>query len=212
MLGTGLPAGTLAALIPAFDPRPIVLAGRHVRLEPLERRHLPPLVAAARDPEIFRWFLTPPLGDEVEMTRWVEDGLQAQAAGAEVAWATVRVADGRVVGSTRFLDIRRANRGLEIGNTWLAPEAQRTPVNTEAKFLQLRHAFEMLGAWRVQLKTDERNVRSREAIARIGARFEGILRKYQARHDGYVRNTAMFAITAEDWPAVKAALEAKLAR
>jgi len=187
-----------------------VLAGRHVRLEPLERRHLPALVAAAQDPEIFRWFLTPPLSDEAEMTKWVEDGLRAQAAGTEVAWATVRVADGRVVGSTRFLDIRRANRGLEIGNTWLAPEAQRTPVNTEAKFLQLRHAFETLGAWRVQLKTDERNVRSREAIARIGAKFEGILRKYQARHDGYVRNTAMFGITAEDWPAVKTALEAKL--
>lgn len=189
-----------------------MLAGRHVRLEPLERRHLPALVAAARDPEIFRWFLTPPLSDEAEMARWVEGGLTAQTAGTEVAWATVRAADGRVVGATRFLDIRRANRGLEIGNTWLAPEAQRTPVNTEAKFLQLRHAFETLGAWRVQLKTDERNVRSREAIARIGAKFEGVLRKYQARYDGYVRNTAMFGITAEDWPAVKTALEAKLAR
>lgn len=201
-----------AGVIPAFDPRPVPLSGRHVRLEPLARRHLPALLAAAQDPGIFQWFLTPPLGDGAEMTRWVEDGLRAQAAGTEVAWATVRVADGRVVGSTRFLDIRRANRGLEIGNTWLAPEAQRTAINTEAKFLQLRHAFEELGAWRVQLKTDERNERSRTAIARIGARFEGILRKYQARHDGYVRNTAMFAVTAEDWPDVKAALEAKLAR
>ncbi|MDI1250944.1 MAG: GNAT family protein [Lacunisphaera sp.] len=199
-------------MIPAFEPQPVLLSGRHVRLEPLERRHRPALLAAAQDPGIFQWFLTPPLGDETEMSKWVEDGLQAQAAGTEVAWATVRMADDRVVGSTRFLDIRRANRGLEIGNTWLATEAQRTPINTEAKLLQLRYAFETLGAWRVQLKTDERNERSRAAIARIGAKFEGILRKYQARHDGFVRNTAMFSITAEDWPAVKAGLEAKLAR
>lgn len=198
-------------MIPVFDPRPVLLEGRHVRLEPLERRHLPGLLAAARDPEIFQWFLTPPLGDEAEMTRWLEDGLRAQAAGAEVAWATVRRSDGRVVGSTRFLDIRRPNRGLEIGNTWLAREAQRTAVNTEAKLLQLTHAFEDLGAVRVQLKTDERNARSRAAIARLGGAFEGILRRYQARYDGFMRNTAMYSLTAEDWPAAKAALEAKLA-
>lgn len=198
-------------MIPVFDPRPVLLEGRHVRLEPLERRHLPGLLAAARDPEIFQWFLTPPLGDEAEMTKWLEDGLRAQAAGAEVAWATVRRSDGRIVGSTRFLDIRRPNRGLEIGNTWLAREAQRTAVNTEAKLLQLTHAFADLGAVRVQLKTDERNARSRAAIARLGGAFEGILRRYQARYDGFMRNTAMYSLTAEDWPAAKAALEAKLA-
>jgi RimJ/RimL family protein N-acetyltransferase len=197
---------------PFFDPRPILLAGRHVRLEPLERQHLPALLAAASDPAIFEWFLTPPLGDEQEMTRWLEDGLRAQAAGTEVVWATVRVSDGRVVGSTRFLDIRRPNRGLEIGNTWLAREAQRTAVNTEAKLLQLTHAFETLGAVRVQLKTDERNARSRAAIARLGCTFEGILRRYQARYDGFVRNTAIFSLTAGDWPAAKAALAARLAR
>jgi RimJ/RimL family protein N-acetyltransferase len=117
-----------------------------------------------------------------------------------------------VVGATTYLDIRRANRGLEIGNTWLAKEAQRTPINTEAKLLQLTHAFEPLGAVRVQLKTDERNLRSREAIARLGCTFEGILRKYQARYDGFVRNTAMFSLTAEEWPAAKARLEARLRR
>ena len=193
-----------------FNPQPVLLAGRHVRLEPLERRHRPALLAAAQDPEVFKWFLTPPLGDGAEMTRWLEDALRAQVAGTEVAWATVRVGDGRVVGSTRFMDIRRPHRALEIGNTWLAKEAQRTPINTEAKYLMLRHAFEMLGAGRVQLKTDERNEPSRNAIARIGAKFEGILRKYQARHDGFVRNTAMYAIVAEDWPAVRARLEALL--
>ncbi len=194
-----------------FDPQPVLLEGRHVRLEPLERRHLPGLLEAARDPGTFQYFLTPPLGVEDEMTKWMNQILKGQTAGTDVGWVTVRCSDGRIAGATTFLDIRRVNHGLEIGNTWLAPEAQRTALNTEAKYLQLRHAFEDLGAWRVQLKTDERNASSRAAIERIGAKFEGILRKYQVRYDGYVRNTAMFAIVAEDWPAVKARLEAKLA-
>jgi RimJ/RimL family protein N-acetyltransferase len=195
-----------------FDPKPVLLTGRHVRLEPLERRHLPDLLAVAGDPATFQYFVTPPLGEEAEMTKWLEQILRGQAAGTDVGWATVRVSDGKVVGATTYLDIRRANRGLEIGNTWLTPEVWRTAVNTEAKYLQLRHAFEGLGAWRVQLKTDERNARSRAAIARLGASFEGILRKYQVRHDGFIRNTAMFSIVEAEWPAVKAGLEAKLAR
>ena len=143
--------------------------------------------------------------------KWIEDALIARDTGAEVPYATVRLSDGVVVGSTRFLDIRRPHRTLEIGWTWLAPEAQRTPVNTEAKFLMLRHAFETLGAVRLQLKTDERNARSRAAITRLGAVFEGILRNYQTRlHDGYVRNTAMFSITSAEWPAVRTQLEARL--
>lgn len=195
-----------------FDPQPVLLKGRQVRLEPLERRHLPALVAAAQEPEVFQFFLTPPLGDEAEMAKWLEDRLSGPATGTEVAWATVRVTDNRLVGATTFLDIRRAHRGLEIGNTWLAQEAQRTPINTEAKLLQLTHAFEKLGAWRVQLKTDERNARSRAAILRLGCTFEGILRKYQARYDGYGRNTALYSLTAEDWPAAKARLTARLER
>jgi N-acetyltransferase len=197
---------------PVFDPRPILLVGRHVRLVPLEHRHLPGLLAAAGDPEIFQWSLTRPLGDPAEMTKWLEERLQGQSAGTEVGWATVRVSDGLVVGATTYLDIRRANLGLEIGNTWLAKAAQRTPLNTEAKLLQLTHAFEQLGAVRVQLKTDERNTRSREAIMRLGCTFEGILRQYQARYDGFVRNTAMYSLTAEEWPAAKARLEARLRR
>ena len=98
---------------PGFDPQPILLEGRHVRLEPLERRHLPALVAVARDPEVFQFFLTPPLGAEAEMSKWLEERLGGQATGAEVAWATVRVTDNRLVGATTFLDIRRANRGLD---------------------------------------------------------------------------------------------------
>jgi RimJ/RimL family protein N-acetyltransferase len=193
-----------------FEPKPVLLTGHHVRLEPLERRHLPGLLAVAGEPATFQYFVTPPLGEAGEMAKWVEMILRGQAAGTDVGWATVRVSDGRVVGATTYLDIRRANRGLEIGNTWLTPAAQRTAINTEAKYLQLRHAFETLGAWRVQLKTDERNARSRAAILRLGASFEGVLRKYQVRHDGYIRNTAMFSIIEAEWPAVKAGLEGRL--
>lgn len=196
-----------------FDPRPLLLEGQHVRLEPLEERHRAPLLATAQQrPDVFQWFLTDTLAKPEVFQAWFDDGLRNSAAGTEVAWAVVRRSDGKLVGSTRYLDIRQANRGLEIGNTWYAREAQRSAINTEAKYLLLRHAFETLGAVRVQLKTDERNEASRRAIARIGGQFEGILRKYQARFDGYVRNTAMFSLLAEDWPANRARLEAMLAR
>lgn len=196
-----------------FDPRPVLLEGNHVRLEPLEERHRAALHAAcAGQHEIFQWFLTDSLAKPAAMDAWFDEALRNQAASTEVVWAIVRRSDGRVVGSTRYLDIRRAHRGLEIGNTWHAREAQHTAINTEAKYLLLRHAFEALGAVRVQLKTDERNEASRRAIARIGGVFEGVLRKYQARHDGFVRNTAMFSLIAEDWPANRARLEALLAR
>lgn len=195
-----------------FDPQPVLLEGRHVRLEPLALRHAPALFAASRDPEIWRWLLVRQFETVADTEKWITDALATQAAGSDVAFATVRQSDGVPIGSTRYLDIRRPHRSLEIGWTWLAPEAQRTPINTEAKYLMIRHAFEQLDAVRVQLKTDERNARSRAAIARVGAAFEGILRKYQARYDGYVRNTAIFSLTAEEWPAAKAALEAKLAR
>ena len=195
-----------------FDLKPVLLEGRHVRLEPLEPRHLPLLQEAARGPDVFQWFLTDTLTKPAEMEKWLNDALRAQATGAEVGFATVRRSDGRVVGSTRFLDIRRPNCGVEIGNTWIAREAQRSAVNTEAKLLMLTLAFEGWGAVRVQLKTDRRNEASRRAIARLGAVEEGTLRKYQARFDGYVRDTVMFSITAEEWPAVKARLESLLAR
>ncbi len=195
-----------------FDPRPVLLAGRHVRLEPLSRAHAAGLLAAAT-PEVFRYLIIPPFRTVADAEHYVDDALAAQATGAEVAFATVRQDDGRVVGTTRFLDIRRPHRGLEIGWTWITPAAQRTAVNTEAKYLMLRQAFEGWGALRVQLKTDVNNAKSRAAILRLGASFEGILRKQMLRpHDGYERDTAMFSIIGPEWPAVKAGLEAKLAR
>ena len=197
-----------------FDPRPVLLVGRHVRLEPLTEAHRGPLRALAAEvgAEVFRWFINDRIAEPTRFDTWFDDAVRAQAARSEVAWVTVRQTDGALVGSTRFLDLRRAHRALEIGNTWVAPQAQRTAVNTEAKYLQLRHAFEELGAVRVQLKTDERNEASRRAIARLGCTFEGILRAYQTRDDGFVRNTALFSLIAAEWPAARAALEQKLSR
>ncbi len=196
----------------AFNPRPLLLEGRHVRLEPLTPAHAAGLFAAAT-PEVFRYLIIPPFAALADAEKYVADALAAQATGAEVAFATVRQDDGRVVGTTRFLDIRRPHRGLEIGWTWITPEAQRTAVNTEAKYLMLRQAFEGWGALRVQLKTDVNNAKSRAAILRLGASFEGIIRKQMLRpHDGYERDSAMFSIIGPEWPAVKAALEAKLQR
>jgi RimJ/RimL family protein N-acetyltransferase len=195
----------------AFDPRPVVLAGHHVRLEPLQPAHAGALYAAGRDPEIHRYLTGPAPASPADMAAVVASALATVAAGSQVAFVIVHLASGRVAGTTRFLDIRRGDRALEIGHTWLTPEFQRTAVNTEAKYLLLRHAFEDLGAVRVQLKTDERNGRSRRAIERLGARFEGVLRNYQTCWDGFVRNTAMYAVTDADWPAVKSGLEARLA-
>lgn len=202
-----------ARVNPAFDPQPVLLEGRHVRLEPLGAQHAPGVFAATRDASIFTYLLIPPFDTPAMVAAWLEEALRAQTAGAEVPYATIRKSDGRLVGSTRFLDIRRPHRGLEIGWTWITPEAQRSVVNTEAKYLMLRQAFEAWGALRVQLKTDARNEKSRAAILRIGATFEGILRKQLLRpHDGYQRSSAMFSLTAEEWPAAKARLEAKLDR
>ncbi len=196
-----------------FDPRPVLLAGRHVRLEPLEPRHAEGLFAAGCDSDIWTYLLIRPFDSLARVNDWINEALRAQADGTDVVFATVRRSDDCVVGSTRFLDIRRPHRGLEIGWTWLAPEAQRTTVNTEAKYLMLRHAFEVWDALRVQLKTDARNEKSRRAILRIGATFEGVLRKQLLRpHDGYQRDSAMFSLIAPEWPAAKAHLEARLAR
>src|SRR6478736_5325598 len=197
----------------SFDPHSVLLEGRAVRLEPMTLAHVPDLLAAARAPEIFKYLLIPPFTGLEGTGNWVKEALAAKAADTEIPYVTVRRSDRRVVGSTRFIDIRRPHRGLEIGWTWITPEAQRTAINTEAKYLMLKQAFEGWGALRVQLKTDANNAKSRAAILRIGATFEGVLRKQLLRaHDGYQRDSAMFSITDTEWPAAKAKLEAMLVR
>ncbi len=195
-----------------MNPRPVILEGTHARLEPLAAAHAEALHDAGADPEIWRHLPRGPFRDVDDAKGWIAEAMAAAAQGREVPFAIVERASARVAGSTRYLDIRPADRGLEIGWTWIGAPWQRTAVNTECKYLLLRHAFEDLGAVRVQLKTDARNLRSQTAIERIGARREGTLRKHMAVRDGFIRDSVYFSVTDDDWPGVKARLEALLAR
>jgi RimJ/RimL family protein N-acetyltransferase len=190
---------------------PCVLEGEHVRLEPLAPAHLPALVALGLDAELWRWTTTK-IATESDMRRYLEAALRDAEAGVAVPFATVERASGVVVGSTRFGSIAREHRRVEIGWTWIARDRQRTAVNTEAKYLMLRHAFERWGCMRVELKTSALNVRSRAAILRLGATEEGTLRRHMVNQDGSIRDTVYFSIIEEEWPAVRAGLEAKLGR
>ena len=191
-----------------MNPRPITLAGKLVRLEPLQLAHTQDLFAALSvDPTIWRWWREMPPTDLAGMEAFLKGTLQEQAGGSVVAFAQIDLATGRAVGSTTYMDIRTEDRGLEIGSTWLGKPWQRTGINTEAKYLLLRHAFEDLGAARVQLKTDARNLQSQKAIARLGAVREGVLRKHRLVRDGYLRDSVMFSIIDDEWPGVKALLE-----
>jgi N-acetyltransferase len=196
---------------PTMDPRPLTLEGAHVRLEPLALAHAPALLEAIQaDLSIWQWLTSEPPADLPAVQALIDSALEAQAAGKELPFAQVSRAEGRAVGSTRYLDIKRRDRGLEIGWTFLGRPWQRTAINTEAKYLLLRHAFESLGIARVQLKTDARNTQSQAAIARIGGVREGVLRRYQTTRGGGLRDTVMYSILADEWPAVKGRLEARL--
>lgn len=190
---------------------PVTLQGRHVRLVPLALEHVPALWQAGNDPEIWRWTLSQP-ASEADMSRYVEAALAKRAAGGAFPFATVEAASGRVIGSTRYHNWEPPHPRVEIGYTWIARPWQRTPVNTEAKYLMLRHAFETLGVMRVELRTDALNAPSRAAIARIGGVEEGTLRRHMLTDAGRVRDTVYFSILDDEWPAVKRRLEEKLAR
>lgn len=200
---------------PPFDPRPLVLEGRHVWLEPLAPRHLDELLVAGADRELFRWMPTVDFSKRDSAAAWIDAAVAEMEAGDGVVFATcVRRDDGPplAVGSTRFFDLRREHRALEIGWTWIGTPWQRSAVNTEAKRLMLACAFERWGARRVQLKTDSRNVRSRAAMERVGASFEGILRHHVVLPDGSPRDSAFYSILAGEWPGVRDRLDAFLGR
>jgi RimJ/RimL family protein N-acetyltransferase len=189
---------------------PVVLQGTRVRLEPLRAEHLADLSLVAFDPPLWRWTIMGPQ-DEAGLRAWLDTALANAEAGTERPFATIDRASGRAIGSTRFLSIVPEHRRLEIGWTWVGSAFQRTGANREAKLLQLTHAFEALGANRVEFKTHSRNERSRMALAGIGATFEGVFRNHMIMPDGSIRHSAYFSVTAEEWPAVKARLVAGLA-
>jgi len=207
-----------------LSPTYPVLSGTHVRLEPLERTHIEALTrAAGQDLALYQWSTVPQT--LTDMARYVEQALEARAAGSALPFATVRQADGTVIGSSRFFDLERwpwpaghpgAGRsgpdGCEIGYTWLAAAAIRSAANTEAKLLMLTHAFEAWDVRRVCFHTDVRNERSRAALERIGAQFEGVLRAHRLAADLTARDSARFSILVAEWPKVKEHLRARLAR
>lgn len=189
---------------------PVTLEGSHVRLEPLDlARHLDPLCEVGLDEELWRW-ASNVVRTRDDLRRYLETALKEQERGMALPFATVERASGRAVGSTRFAAIEPTHRRVEIGWTWIARPWQRTAVNTEAKYLMLRHAFETWGCLRVELKTNALNRRSRAAILRLGAREEGTLRKHMINERGVVRDTVYYSILDVEWPDVRTRLEAML--
>jgi RimJ/RimL family protein N-acetyltransferase len=173
--------------------------------------HVVGLMAAGADDDIWTW-LPWHLRSREDFAGWVHGVLGAQAKGRQQPFTTIDAVSNEIVGSTSLFFVSPRDRRVEIGSTWLAPQARRTAINTESKLLLLTHCFETLGCLRVELKTDARNERSRAAIARIGAQFEGVMRKHMLTQGGYNRDSAYFAITDDDWPSVKERLTGMLAR
>lgn len=188
---------------------PVVLEGRHVRLEPLREDHLAGLAAVGLDEELWRW-IPAPVRTVEEMAAYIANALREQNQGVSLPFALVERRTGRPIGSTRYANIDRAHHRVEIGWTWVAREWQRTAINTEAKYLLLKHAFETLRCIRVESKTDSLNERSRVAILRIGAREEGIFRNHMITASGRIRHSVYYSIVDLEWPAVKARLEPRL--
>ena len=193
-----------------MEIQPIILEGRFVRLEPLSMAHHAPLCEVGLDEDLWKW-IPQPVRTPEEMREYIQSALDAQAAGIALPFATMDRASGRAIGSTRFGNIDRANRRVEIGWTWLGREYQRTAANTEAKYLMMRHAFETWASIRVELKTDSLNERSRRAILRIGAKEEGTLRNHMTTWTGRLRHSVYFSVIDSEWAWVKARLEEKLA-
>ncbi len=193
-----------------MNVQPVTLIGRYVRLEPLTEAHVPDLTEVGLDPDIWRYMLYGNIDSREKMLAFVRDLLARQARGTDLPFAVIFQQTGRAIGCTRYLDIRPRDRGVEIGGTWYGVAYQRTAVNTESKYLLLRHAFETWGCIRVQFKTDLRNERSQRAIERLGAVKEGVLRNHMITPDGTIRHSVYYSIIDSEWPAVKARLEAML--
>jgi RimJ/RimL family protein N-acetyltransferase len=190
---------------------PVVLEGRHVRLEPLLLEHAPKLCEVAFDADLWRWTSSSLMSKE-DVDVYIRTALKGQEEGTIVPFATIERKSGKVIGCTRFAHIDTKHRKVEIGWTWIARPWQRTAINTEAKYLMLRHAFEKWGFQRVELLTNALNAKSRAAIERIGGKYEGLMRNHMIGPTGLTRDTVIYSIVESEWPGVKSDLEAKLAR
>lgn len=195
-----------------MEIKPVVLTGKHVRLEPMTEEHTPGMAEIGVGQPFWHFMVYGNINSVEDMHRWVLDLLSRAQKGTDLPFVAIHLESGRVAGATRYLNIMPQDRGLEIGGTWYGPEFQRTPVNTECKYLLLCHAFETLGCIRVQLKTDLRNERSQKAIERIGAVKEGILRNHMILPDGHIRHSVFYSILDTEWPEVKKRLEEMIDR
>jgi N-acetyltransferase len=195
-----------------MEIHPVTLSGRFVRLEPLSLEHASGLADIGLEQSIWRYMLYGSMHNTVDIRSWVEDMLKRQAQGTDLPFAVRHLESGRLAGATRYLEIRPEHRALEIGGTWYGLDFQRTAVNTESKYLLLSHAFEKLGAVRVQFKTDLRNLPSQKAIERLGAVKEGILRQHMITPEGILRDSVYYSITDKEWPTIKARLDRMLQR
>lgn len=196
---------------PAFDVRPVTLEGRIVRLETLDvDRHLAGLAEVGLDPSLWLYVLDRPRTVD-DLRRYLEAADGERLAGRMLPFVTHERSSGRPIGMSRYMGIEAAHRRLEIGHTWVAAAWQRRGVNAEAKLLMCAHAFEDLGAHRVEFKTHARNDKARAALLGIGATFEGIFRKHMVMPDGTFRDSAWYSIVDDEWPAVKPRLEALVA-
>ena len=194
-------------MVEVMEVKSVVLQGKYVRLEPLTEAHAPALAEVGVGQNFWHFMLYGDMKTEDDMRAWVRDILSRAERGTDLPFAVVELKSGRVAGATRYLNIMPNDRGREIGGTWYGPEFQRTAVNTECKYLLLRHAFETLGAIRVQLKTDSRNERSQRAIERIGGVREGVLRNHMILAGGYFRHSVFYSIIDTEWGEVKKKLE-----
>ena len=195
-----------------MNAQPITLEGEHVRLEPIGPQHAEDLFRVGTDETIWRYLARPAFASLDDTQGWIRDCIARNEREGRIQFTVVHLADDRAIGSTGYHDIDRSNRSLEIGMTWYGTEYQRTAVNTECKYLLLRHAFDDLGALRVCLKADHRNLRSRRAIERIGAIREGMLRNHRITRDGVNRHSVYYSIIDSEWPAVRVRLQSILAR
>ena len=188
----------------------VTLTGKIVRLEPLSEAHILALAAAGKDESIWKYMVYGDLTGEMSMAAWVTELLRRQQAGTDLPFTATHLISGVVTGATRYMEMRPAHRSLEIGGTWVAPDFQRTGVNTECKYLMLKYAFEEMKCIRVQFKVDVRNERSILAIERLGAVREGVLRNHMILMDGTLRDSVYFSILDREWPGVKEMLEQRL--
>jgi RimJ/RimL family protein N-acetyltransferase len=194
-------------MVEMMDVKPIVLEGKHVRLEPMTEAHISGLAQIGLSQDFWQFMLYGDMNTEEDMVNWVRDILARAEKGTDLPFVAIHLASGRIAGATRYLNIMPKDHGLEVGGTWYGLEFQRTPVNTECKYLLMRHAFETLRCIRVQLKTDLLNVRSQKAIERIGAKKEGVLRNHMILPDGRIRDSVFYSILDTEWPQVKKKLE-----